>query len=70
MAYTFLKAQGAELGNRAWKKTRSSWRKQLLQEAKAHKVKFLLPVDHIVAEKIDLNAVVHTVSGGQHSGQP
>jgi phosphoglycerate kinase len=65
MAYTFLKAQGADVGKSRVEEDKIDLARQLLQEAKAHKVKFLLPVDHIVAEKIDLNAVVHTVSGDQ-----
>jgi phosphoglycerate kinase len=35
--------------------------KKILQDAKAHKVKFLLPVDHVVADRIDANAKVQTV---------
>jgi phosphoglycerate kinase len=65
MAYTFLKAQGADVGKSRVEEDKIDLARQLLHEAKAHKVKFLLPVDHIVADKIDLNAVVHTVSGGQ-----
>ncbi len=65
MAYTFLKAQGADVGKSRVEEDKIDLAKQLLQEGKAHKVKFLLPVDHIVAEKIDVNAVVHTVSGKQ-----
>src|SRR5277367_10048 len=65
MAYTFLKAQGADVGKSRVEEDKIDLAKQLLQEGKAHKVKFLLPVDHIVAEKIDVNSVVHTVSGKQ-----
>jgi phosphoglycerate kinase len=65
MAYTFLKAQGADVGKSRVEEDKIDLAKQLLQEGKAHKVKFLLPVDHIVAEKVDVNAVVHTVSGKQ-----
>ena len=38
--------------------------RQLLQEAKTHKLKFLLPVDHVIADRIDANAITHTVNGG------
>ncbi len=65
MAYTFLKAQGAEVGKSRVEEDKIDLARQLLQEAKAHKVKFLLPVDHIAAEKIDVNAVVHTIGSGQ-----
>ena len=65
MAYTFLKAQGENVGKSRVEEDKIDLARQLLQEAKAHRVKFLLPVDHIAAEKIELNAVVHTLSSGQ-----
>ena len=37
--------------------TISSLARQLLQEAKTHKLKFLLPMDHVVADRVDANAV-------------
>ena len=39
--------------------------KQLLQEAKTRKLKLLLPVDHVVADKIDVNAHVQKIDQGQ-----
>jgi len=36
--------------------------RQLLQEGKTRKIKFLLPVDHVVADKIDANVAVQIVS--------
>jgi len=65
MAYTFLKAQGQEVGNSRVEADKVDLARQLLAEGKTHKVKFLLPIDHIVAEKIDLNALVSTVNEGQ-----
>ncbi len=65
MAYTFLKAQGMQVGKSRVEEDKLDLARQLLQEAKDLKVKFLLPVDHIVADRIDLNAVVHTVGNGQ-----
>lgn len=65
MAYTFLKAQGREVGNSRVEADKVDLARQLLAEGKTHKVKFLLPIDHIVAEKIDLNALVSTVNEGQ-----
>jgi phosphoglycerate kinase len=64
MAYTFLKAQGEQVGKSLVEEDKLDLARQLLQQAKARKLKFLLPVDHIVAEKIDANAAVQTVSGG------
>jgi phosphoglycerate kinase len=62
MAYTFLKGQGAPVGKSLVEEDKVELARQLLQEAKNHKMKFLLPVDHVVAGKIDVNAVVQTVS--------
>ncbi|HVO82729.1 MAG TPA: phosphoglycerate kinase [Terriglobales bacterium] len=64
MAYTFLKAQGHQVGKSLVEADKIDLARQLLQQAKSHKLKFLLPVDHVVAEKIDINALTHTVNGG------
>jgi phosphoglycerate kinase len=65
MAYTFLKAQGHDVGKSRVEEDKVELARELLAEGKAHKVKFLLPVDHIVAGKIDLNALVRTIDEGQ-----
>ena len=62
MAYTFLKAQGAPVGKSLVEEDKVELARQLLQEAKTHKMKLLLPVDHVVASKIDVNAIVQSVS--------
>jgi phosphoglycerate kinase len=62
MAFTFLKAQGEPVGKSLVEEDKIDLARQLLQQAKAHKMKFLLPVDHVVADKIDANAAVQTVS--------
>ncbi len=62
MAYTFLKAQGEPVGKSLVEEDKVELARQLLKEAKSHKLKFLLPTDHVVAEKIDANALVQTVS--------
>jgi phosphoglycerate kinase len=64
MAYTFLKAEGEAVGKSLVEEDKIDLARQLLKEAKSHKLKFLLPTDHVVAEKIDLNAIVNTVSSG------
>jgi phosphoglycerate kinase len=64
MAYTFLKAQGEQVGKSLVEEDKVDLARQLLQEAKTHKLKFLLPVDHVVAEKIDANAAVQIVNSG------
>jgi phosphoglycerate kinase len=40
--------------------------RQLLQDAKSHKVKFLLPTDHVVADRVDANAAAKVVNQGEH----
>ena len=64
MAYTFLKAHGEPVGKSLVEADKIDLARELLKEAKHHKVKFLLPTDHVVAEKIDPNAIVQTVAGG------
>jgi phosphoglycerate kinase len=65
MAYTFLKAQGKEIGKSLVEEDKVDLAKRLLQEAKKRKLKFLLPIDHVVAEKIDASAATQTLSGDQ-----
>ena len=65
MAYTFLKAQGEQIGKSLVEEDKVALARQLLQEAKTRKLKFLLPVDHVISDKIDANATTQTVSAGQ-----
>ncbi len=65
MAYTFLKAQGHEVGKSLVEDDKLDLARQLLEHAKSTSVKFLLPIDHIVAMKIDVHSVVHTIAPGQ-----
>jgi phosphoglycerate kinase len=55
MAYTFLKAKGFEVGKSLVEENQLGFSMGLLERAKG-KVKFLLPSDHIAAERIDLQA--------------
>src|SRR5262249_1437019 len=64
MAYTFLKAQGHEIGKSLVEMDKLDLAKQLLNDAKNRKLKFLLPVDHVVAEKID-GGTAKTIGEGQ-----
>ncbi len=65
MAYTFLKAQGEQVGKSLVEEDKIDLARELLKEAKNRKVRFLLPTDHVVSEKIDPNAIVRTVGSGQ-----
>ncbi len=65
MAYTFLKAQGQEIGKSLLEADKIDLAKNLLAEAKKRNVKFLLPIDHVVAMKPEANAVIQQVGEGQ-----
>ncbi|SFC94666.1 phosphoglycerate kinase [Clostridium uliginosum] len=59
MAYTFLKAQGYEVGTSLVEADRVEYAKEMIEKAKAKGVNFLLPVDHrVAAEFKDVEAVV------------
>ena len=65
MAYTFLKAQGVEVGKSRVEEDKLDLARQILADAKAKGVKFLLPVDHVVADKLDPGAKAQAVAKGQ-----
>ena len=65
MAYTFLKAQGLEVGKSLVEADKLDLARRLLEEAKKRKLRFLLPVDHVAAAKIEPNAVVQQIGEGQ-----
>ncbi len=65
MAYTFLKAQGVAVGKSRVEEDKLDLARQILADAKAKGVKFLLPVDHIAADKIDAGAKPQTIAPGQ-----
>ncbi len=65
MAYTFLKSQGLEVGKSLLEADKLDLATSLLTEANAKGVKFLLPVDHIVSDKLDATAQAKTISAGQ-----
>jgi phosphoglycerate kinase len=65
MAYTFLKALGEQVGKSLVEEDKLELAKQLLQEAKTRKLKLLLPVDHVAADKIDANARITKIDQGQ-----
>lgn len=61
MAYTFLKAQGQPVGKSRVEDDKLDLAKKILQDAKSRNVKFLLPVDHVVADKLEAGAKTQTV---------
>ena len=65
MAYTFLKAQGHEIGKSLLEADKVELAAQILADAKAHHVKFLLPVDHVVADRMDASAHIQNIGVGK-----
>ena len=61
MSYTFLKAQGKQIGNSKLEKDKLDTAKAILEKAGKQKVKILLPVDNIITDKIEVNSNVKTV---------
>jgi phosphoglycerate kinase len=62
MMFTFLKAQGMEIGKSLLEEDKIDLAKKLIEEAKAKNIRLLLPVDCIVAEKFDNDSPVQTVN--------
>jgi phosphoglycerate kinase len=56
MAYTFLKAQGKQVGKSLVEDDKLPLAKSLLEEAQSKKVRLLLPADNVIADKIDASA--------------
>jgi phosphoglycerate kinase len=65
MAYTFLKAQGHEIGKSLLEADKLDLARQMLAEAKARHVRMLLPVDHVVADKVAPDARIQYIGEGQ-----
>jgi phosphoglycerate kinase len=65
MAYTFLKAQGKQVGKSRVEEDKLDLAKSLLQEAESRKVRLLLPADHVVAEKMEASARSQVVKTDQ-----
>jgi phosphoglycerate kinase len=62
MAYTFLEAEGVEVGQSKVEEDKLESAKALLNSAKTSGKEFLLPIDHVVAEKLDASAPAEVVS--------
>ena len=62
MAYTFLKAQGKQIGKSLCEDDQLGYANDMLALAKERGVKFLLPVDSVAADKFDAEANTQIVS--------
>lgn len=61
MAYTFFAAQGYNVGKSICEPDKVSLAKELLEKAKAKKVKLLLPIDNVVAQSFSNDSQFKTV---------
>ncbi len=61
MAYTFLKAQGHEIGKSLFEEEYLETAKSLLSAAEEKGVEIVLPIDHLVASEFDENATPELV---------
>ena len=61
MAYTFLKAQGFDIGKSLCELDQLDYARDMLAKAKEKGVNFLLPVDNIAADKFAPDAATQTV---------
>ena len=67
MAYTFLKAQGQEVGNSLLEEDKMDYALEMVKKAEEKGVKLLLPVDHVVGREFSNDterAVVDTIEAG------
>lgn len=61
MSYTFLKAKGFDVGNSLVETDKVSLAFDLINKAEENGIKLLLPLDHIIADKVDEGAKSRTV---------
>ncbi|PMC82649.1 phosphoglycerate kinase [Anaerococcus hydrogenalis] len=61
MAYTFLKAQGKEIGKSLLEEDKMDLSLELIKKAEANNVELLLPVDVVIADEIKAGAETETV---------
>jgi phosphoglycerate kinase len=60
-----LKAQGESVGKSLVEEDKIDLARDLLQQAKARKVKFMLPTDHVIADRAEASAVIKSVGAGE-----
>ncbi len=68
MAYTFLRALGHSVGKSRVEEDKLDVARETMKAAQAENVAFLLPSDHIVAERIESNAATRVVDGPEIPG--
>jgi phosphoglycerate kinase len=68
MAYTFLKAQGHDVGKSLCEEDQLDYAREMIAKAKAGGKQFLLPVDNVAADPFDAAAAVQTVGNDIPAG--
>ena len=68
MAYTFLKAQGFEIGKSLCEMDQLGYAKDMMAKAKEKGIALLLPVDNIAADKFAADAATQTVGNAIPEG--
>ncbi len=63
MSYTFLKAQGKQIGSSKLEQDKLALAAEILNKAKGLNKEILLPVDHVVVEKIEPDAKTQITPG-------
>jgi phosphoglycerate kinase len=63
MAYTFLRAQGQQTGKSLVEEDKIDIAKAALEQAAAKDIKFLLPIDHVLADRFDPKAMPSRFEG-------
>ena len=63
MAYTFLRAEGLAVGKSLVEEDKIELAKEVLAEAKQKKYRLQLPVDHVIAQKLEASALTRVVDG-------
>lgn len=68
MAYTFMKANGLEVGNSLLEADKVEYAKEMMEKAKQKGVNFLIPVDTVVTQEFKNDTEFKTVEGGIPEG--
>ncbi|NLP45494.1 MAG: phosphoglycerate kinase [Epulopiscium sp.] len=64
MAYTFLKAMGNDVGKSLLEEDKIEYAKEMIQKAEEKGVRFLLPIDHVVAQEFKNDTPIKIVPRG------
>ena len=67
MAYTFFKAMGQPVGTSLVEDDKLDVARDVIERAKARNLRLLLPVDHVVAEKLEAGAATETIAADSAS---